>query len=121
MQHARLKLSALAMMLALIAPAHAHTKLTHSTPADNAVLAESPGSLSLQFSKPARLTAVTLLKTGERDAVKLGPLSKSVNVVQDVPLSALGPGEYLVTWRVTSDDNHVMSGKLRFTVQGKSK
>ena len=121
MQRAVLKLGSLALMLVLGAAAHAHTKLTGSTPADNAVLAQSPTQLSLQFSQPARLAAVTLLKEGSQQAVKLGPLSKTANALQDVPLTtSLAPGNYVVTWRVLSEDNHVMSGKLRFSIRGKA-
>ena len=108
-------------LLAVAGTAHAHTKLTKAVPADNAVLADAPTQLSLQFSKVARLTAVTLQKEGAQDSVKLGPLPKSASVALSVPMTPLEPGKYLVKWRVVGEDNHVMSGQLHFTIQPHSK
>jgi len=121
MQHSAVRVIVLVALLAVVGAAHAHTKLTKSNPADNAVVAGAPTQLSLEFSKVARLTAVTLQKEGEQDAVKLGPLPKALATAQTVPLTALGPGKYLVNWRVVGEDNHVMSGKLHFTIQAGSK
>jgi methionine-rich copper-binding protein CopC len=121
MQSATMKTLLLAALLAMAGTANAHTKLTKAVPADNAVLADAPAQLSLQFSKVARLTALTLRKEGAPDSIKLGPLSKSASTELSVPMAPLGPGKYLVNWRVVGEDNHVMSGQLHFTIQNASK
>jgi len=106
--------------MALPAVARAHTHLEKATPADNAVLAEAPQQLSLEFSKVARLTAVTLQREGDAQATKVTPLPKELAAKQTVSLQSLAPGKYLVNWRVVGEDNHVMAGKLHFTIKSKS-
>jgi methionine-rich copper-binding protein CopC len=96
--------------------AHAHTRLEKAIPADNAVLSEAPRELALEFSKVARVTAVTLQRAGEEQVIKVGTLPKALATKHTIPLTALRPGKYLVNWRVVSADNHVLSGKLRFTL-----
>jgi methionine-rich copper-binding protein CopC len=107
-----LKIILVTALLATAGTAHAHTKLTKAVPADNAVLAQAPAQLSLEFSKVAHLTAVTLQKEGAPASVKLGPLPKAASAALSVPMAPLGPGKYLVEWRVVGEDNHVMSGRL---------
>src|SRR5690349_10631797 len=99
--------------------AWAHTHLEKATPADNALLGEAPPQLSLEFSKVARLTALTLQREGEKEATKVSTLPKEFATKQTVPLQALAPGKYLVNWRVVGEDNHVMAGKLHFTIKSK--
>jgi methionine-rich copper-binding protein CopC len=61
------------------------------------------------------VTALSIQKEGDKEqAVKPLPTAASEQV--SVPVSALSPGKYVVNWRVVGDDNHVMSGKLHFTV-----
>lgn len=107
------------VLLAAAGVAQAHTHLEKAVPADNAVLTEAPAQLSLEFSKVARVTAVTLQKNGDKEAVKVTALPKSFATAQTVPLAPLAPGKYLVNWRVVGEDNHVMSGQLHFTIQSK--
>lgn len=96
---------------------HAHTHLQKATPADNAVLSEAPRELALEFSKVARVTAITLQRDGDAPAIKVSALPQSFATKQTIPLTDLAPGKYLVNWRVVGEDNHVMAGKLRFTIR----
>ena len=102
--------------LATTGMANAHTHLESSTPADKAVLHESPKELMLHFSEPTKLTAVTLQKEGEGEAHKLAPLPKEPTAAASIRLQTLAQGEYTVEWRAVGDDNHVMKGVLHFTI-----
>ena len=102
-------------LLSLAAGAQAHTRLEASVPAEGSVVTASPSNIVLNFSAPARVTVLTLQKEGESEQ-KLSPLPTDMAPQVSVPAPKLAPGAYVVTWRVVSDDNHVMSGKLHFTV-----
>jgi methionine-rich copper-binding protein CopC len=95
----------------------AHAHLTHSSPAEGAHLSAAPRVLGLYFSEGAQLTALWLEKAGAAKQ-KLGPLpGKSADHIS-IALPQLGPGEYLVSWRVLASDGHLSAGQLRFTVDG---
>lgn len=95
--------------------ASAHTHLQQSNPADNSVITASPTHLVLSFSEAARLTALSIQKDNEPER-KLQPPSTAAAQQISVPLPPLAPGAYSVSWHVLSDDGHVMSGTLHFTL-----
>jgi copper resistance protein C len=95
--------------------AGAHAHLQQSSPADNGVITASPSNLVLNFSESARLTALSIQK-GSESAQNLKPLPTTAAQRISVPLPRLAPGAYSVKWRVLSDDGHVMSGALHFTL-----
>ena len=99
--------------------AHAHAHLQKSTPADNSVIAASPSNLVLNFSEAARLTALSIQK-GSESPQNLKPLPTTAAQQISVPLPPLTPGTYSVSWRVLSDDGHVMAGALHFTLTADS-
>ena len=98
---------------AVTAGAHAH--LHKASPADGSVVTTSPSNIVLTFSEAANLTALSIQK-GKEAAQKLKPLPADPAAQISVPLPQLTPGTYSVTWRVVSDDGHVMSGTLHFTL-----
>jgi copper transport protein len=93
----------------------AHTHLKDSQPADGSVVMVAPDNIVLRFSEAARITALALHKVGEAER-KLGPLPTAAAQEVTVPLSKLGPGKYVVTYRVVSGDGHIMSGEFHFTI-----
>jgi methionine-rich copper-binding protein CopC len=101
------------VMFGVAASGHAH--LQKSSPADNSVVATSPSNLVLNFSEAARLTALSIQK-GSDSPQNLKPLPDTAAQQISVPLPSLTPGAYLVSWRVLSDDGHVMAGTLHFTL-----
>jgi len=116
-----------APLLASARPALAHARLVRSQPADKAVLSQAPQRLELWFNElldqsfnqvevvpAAELTAKT------RSNLTSGPpvLDASDRTHLTVPLQALGPGEYVVEWRVLSRDGHSAPGRFRFRVVG---
>ena len=105
---------AAAAWLPLTVLAHAH--LDKATPANGAVLATAPEAISLTFDEAATLTALSIQKTGDKAAQKLGPLPKTPSDHFTVALPKLTPGAYTVKYRVLSDDNHVMGGTTKFAI-----
>ena len=104
--------------LALVAfgvTANAHAHLQKSSPADNSVITTSPSNLVLNFSEAARLTALSIQK-GEEPKQHLKPLPTTAAQQITVALPPLTPGTYSVSWRLVSDDGHVMGGALHFTL-----
>lgn len=95
--------------------ASAHARLQKSSPADGSVITTSPSKLVLNFSEAARLTALSIQK-GDEPLQTLKPLSSTAAQEISAALPQLMPGTYSVSWRVVSDDGHVMSGTLHFTL-----
>ena len=113
-----MKISSLLSGVALITfavTADAHAQLQKSSPADNSVITTSPPNLVLNFSEAARLTALSIQKGNEPEQ-KLKPLPSIAAAQISVPLPQLTPGAYMVSWHVLSEDGHVMSGALHFTL-----
>jgi copper resistance protein C len=108
--------TAAAFVLLFCGTAQAHTHLEGSTPADQATLASPPAEIELHFSEVTRLTALTIQKEGEKEPKSVDSLPKTASAHVKVPLAPLAPGKYSVNWRAVGGDNHVMSGKLSFTV-----
>ena len=108
-----------AVLFAVAGVAQAHTHLESATPADNSVLTSPPTQLTLNFSEPTRLTALTLQKDGDKETKRIDALPKDPSAALSIPVAPLAPGKYVVSWRAVGDDNHLMSGTLHFTVTGK--
>ena len=109
-------LSLLAILL--IAPAgvaHAHAHLEKSQPARNSTVSVLPKNVVLEFNEAVQITALTL-QTGEGKARDLVPLPTAARKEITVPMPTLATGRYMIKWRAVSDDNHVMSGEVPFTV-----
>ena len=107
-------------LLAFAAVAQAHTHLKGSTPAEGSTIVAAPANIVLKFSEAARVTALTVQKDGEAEQ-KLSSLPTTPAEQVTVPSPKLAPGKYVVTWRVVSDDGHVMAGKLHFTLDPTAK
>jgi hypothetical protein len=115
----KIRLLALTGLLAVTAVAFAHTHLKQAMPADNAELTAPPKQIMLHFSEETRLTALSIQKDGEEEATVVSALPKQATAEFSVPVDVAGPGKYTVNWRAVGADNHVMSGKLHFTVKSK--
>jgi methionine-rich copper-binding protein CopC len=99
----------------LIVLAHAH--LERSDPANDSTLVTGPDHFVLMFSESAHLTALSLQKEGDAAAQKIVGLPKEASEHFSIPAPKLTAGVYTLRFRnVAADDNHVMSGTIRFTV-----
>jgi len=98
----------------------AHARLLRSTPADNAVLLESPTALSLWFSErpELRLTKIQLLDSAGK-AIPVGAVARIAGDAIGVTVGitdSLPNGRYSISWRTTGADGHLSTGKISFTV-----
>jgi methionine-rich copper-binding protein CopC len=112
MRQMRVALVCLALLGSGGAQAHAH--LNESSPADGSVLAAAPAALTLSFSEPAQLTALSIELAGGASAKLSVPAQAQARI--SVTLPKLAAGAYLVRWRVLGSDGHVVPGQIRFTV-----
>ena len=107
------------MLLAAIAligiNVQAHTVLSSSAPADNAVETAAPEVIALSFSTEVRLTGLSL-EDADGTAIDLGSIPTATQQEFEIPAPVLRPGAYRVTWRAVGADSHIVSGEFRFEV-----
>jgi len=101
-------------------PAWAHAKLVSSTPAANASLEASPGTITLRFNErlvPA-FSKVELLMPAHNN-MKV-PVTTTVSAdgrsIAVTPQRALMKGAYKIVWSAASSDGHKMNGEVPFQV-----
>ena len=111
----------LVAMALLSSVAEAHTQLVNATPANGSTVAAAPIQVMLLFARAVTLTALSIQKTGEKVAQKLGPLPKAAAEHFAVALPKLTSGNYLVKYRVLGDDGHVAAGTTEFTISEDAK
>jgi methionine-rich copper-binding protein CopC len=95
--------------------AEAHAHLHSSMPANGSVVTAAPSEVVLDFSEAARLTAAWIQKSGGAKQ-KLERLPEQSAAKVAVPLPALTPGRYELSWRALSADGHIVPGHIRFTI-----
>lgn len=95
----------------------AHSPLDRTTPANEAVVAEAPTEVLLDFKGNIRLTRVTMTHAGKH-SVEMD-LGNQTAFTQEfaLPLVDLGAGEYVIAWRGLGDDGHALNGTFSFTVE----
>jgi copper transport protein len=116
--------SALALCLCLIAAlaaaplAAAHARLLATEPPQGAVLDRAPARVSFTFDEGVRSAGDATLTGGKlAEGLSAPQRLRSGGRVLDVELPAgLADGDYVVTWRVVSDDGHLETGALAFGV-----
>jgi copper transport protein len=111
-------LVALAVVLVASAPASAHAELVDSDPAEGAVLATAPATVTLTFNEPVRLTSQEIaVYDAHGDPVASTAGATGVVVTVDLAGAAdLPDGSYVVSWNVLSGDGHPIAGALTFSV-----
>ena len=109
------------LLLAWPAALLAHAIVLESFPAHDAALARAPDHVLLRFNVQIekRLTRVTLTG-GDGAALPVavathGPQAEAADRLV-IPLRPLGPGTYVLRYRVLAVDGHITEGALRFTV-----
>ena len=111
-------LVALGIVLLQGAPASAHAELVETDPAEGAVVATAPETVTLTFNEPVRLTSQEIAvydAEGEPVASTARANAEEVRVglagAADLP-----DGTYVVSWNVLSGDGHPIAGALTFSV-----
>ena len=108
-------ISLLAVMgIAAAAPVLAHVKQSSSVPADNAMLMQTPATLSISFSGPVKLTKVELLQNAATTIVFGFTPSLEAATQYSWPLPPLAAGNYQVNWVGLGNDGHKMKGDFSF-------
>jgi hypothetical protein len=108
--------------LSLTAPraASPHAIVLESSPAHDAVLTHPPRQVTLRFNSriEKRFTRVTLA-LADQAPVPVALSDGDAAATPDrlvIPLQPLGPGIYVLRFRVLAVDGHITEGALRFTV-----
>lgn len=109
-------LTVMALVLAGV-PAWAHAKLESSDPAEGASVPAAPSAVTLTFSEQVAPNLAQISVTGPGGThFEAGPATGAGPVLR-VPLRPLGAaGGYTITYRVTSDDGHPITGVVPFTL-----
>ena len=105
----------LPLLLLVSAAAAAHAKLDYSSPAEKSRVT-APKELTMGFTDPVVITSLTLQRGADAAKPLKLPASKQTEPGFTIPLPALTPGDYVVTWKVETDDTHAASGMIHFTV-----
>ena len=118
MKRLLLALVAVSLPIAVAAPAFAHTAVRETSIADNATLSAPPATFTVTFSAATGLANVTLTNAAGREVALdyMPPRARAASFT--IPLPALAPGAYTISWRTMASDGHVMPGAVRFTVAG---
>jgi copper resistance protein C len=97
----------------------AHAFLDHAVPAVGATVAQAPTEVTLWFTQPLEPAfAGCAVSNAAGERVDTGQVAVDPKDPQElhVPLKALPPGEYKVSWHVVSVDTHRTIGDFSFTV-----
>ena len=107
---------ALLAALAVPAAASAHANVVRTTPANGAVLAHSPATVTVLFDDAVRVgPGVEGIRNGGASILAGAAHASGRTLV--IPLrSRLANGDYSVRWSIISDDGHLESGVIAFAV-----
>jgi len=108
---------ALVLLCAATTQVLAHAHLVSSQPADGATVASPPASVTLVFSESAKVTALSLQAAGDKSPRKIAVSTAEDAVTHAIALPTLTAGDYILTWHALSDDGHVTSGTVKFSLR----
>jgi len=95
-------LAATLLLLLVTLPANSHTTVTETVPRSGSVLERSPAVVKLGFAHAARLTSVLLV--GPDDSQR------------KLEFTPAGSSDNEIRWKALSDDGHVISGSMIYTI-----
>jgi methionine-rich copper-binding protein CopC len=107
-------LLALGAVVGMPLSASAHDVLESTNPADRATVERVPAAVVLTFSEDPLPLGTQLLVRGPGGDVAEGKPTVSGREVRQAVSSSAPGGDYTVTYRVTSDDGHPVSGTFAF-------
>lgn len=100
--------------------AAAHASLHHSQPSDGDVMATSPPSVQLVFTKPLEpsFSTVRVVDQQGKQVDNGKPAVTGSDAKQlEVGLPSLAAGTYKVIWKIVALDGHKAKGEFSFTVK----
>jgi methionine-rich copper-binding protein CopC len=124
-----MKFKKLVILFALFLPglawpmtASAHTSLIAQQPVGNSVIQELPPEISLTFDESliviGNANTITVLDPNGKE-ISTGETKVLNNVVSRAITASEVSGKYSVTYRVVSEDGHVVSATYQFTLKSK--
>ncbi|HJT15559.1 MAG TPA: copper resistance protein CopC [Dongiaceae bacterium] len=115
---ASVRLLALVLLALLASPAAAwaHAALQSANPAPGSVNAAAPDRIGLIFNEPVQLLSLRLIDAAGREhSPASAPDVRDGQVLWPLP-DRLPDGRYLVSWRISSLDGHIIGGTFTFAV-----
>jgi copper transport protein len=113
---ARLPALVLVVLLGCPAAAWAHAALQSASPAPDSVNAAAPERIELLFDEPVQVLGLRLIDAAGQDhGPANAPEVRDGQVLWLLP-DPLPDGRYLVSWRVSSLDGHIIGGSYTFAV-----
>lgn len=103
------------LMMLFATSAFAHSPLEATVPANQAIVAEVPSEITLDFKGNIRLTRVTVTHAENEAGLDLDGFSGFISDYT-IPMQSMGTGVYQIDWRGLGDDGHPMTGTFSFTV-----
>ena len=95
----------------------AHSAMDETTPANEAVFAEAPAEIVMNFLHDIRLTKVRLTHS-DNPTVDLDLSAyKGMEIDFTVPMQSMESGTYVIDWRGLGADGHAMTGTFNFVVE----
>ncbi|GAA3035785.1 copper resistance CopC family protein [Actinokineospora globicatena] len=106
-----------AAVLGAALPASAHAELKSSDPAKGATVAQLPTTLTLTFTDTVTTVVDSISVTGPDSVRWVVGTPQVAGAVVTVAVQPQGPaGPYQIEYRVNSDDGHIVSGAIDFTM-----
>jgi len=93
---------------------HGAQTAVQTSPADGAMGA-APETFSATFEHPMRLTSLIVTPRGGDPIAVTIPAAEAATTAS-VALPRLAAGNYTFTWTASGDDNHTMTGRVRYMV-----
>jgi methionine-rich copper-binding protein CopC len=115
-------LPALLLMTAVSLPAM-HLKVDKSSPAEGATVTAAPEQVRIWFTEAPTLAVSSVTLTGPSGKVDLGKLTlgKKDDVLDKSVIAkikdTLKPGKYVVAWKSSGHDGHILTGTYEFTLK----
>ena len=109
--------TAIALLVWTVSLASAHNTLRSSTPEDGETVPRTPEVVVLVFDESALAMGAQIVVTGPSGPVQTGAPTVSGQSVRQALAADSPAGNYSITWRVTSEDGHPVTGTLHFTAQ----
>ena len=106
------------LVLALFSTASAYagdTQLLESNPPNDSTLSSPPAAFVFNFSKPVRFHDLDI-KKDDGNSTPIGNLPTAHSASLTVTAPSLGPGHYVLEWRVFTDESTALRGRVRFTL-----
>ena len=101
-----------------VQPAWAHAKLVGAVPTANSTVATAPKEIALTFNEKIKLITCKVTDKDGKDAPGVDP-ARADGATLRIPVKAMIPGQYTVSYRIAGDDGHVINASMMFTVEAK--